>query len=75
MGFHLRRRLVFLVRGACVGDAEDVIYSKYVVKELTSKKSSAFKIDGHTGAVNGHFGTSRSSTVSPKDGWQRTRRE
>lgn len=60
-----------LVRGACVGDSEDVAYSKYVVKELTSKKSSTFKIDGHTGAVNGHFGGPKGSTSSPKDGWKR----
>ena len=39
-----------LVRNACVGDTEDVVYSKYVVKQLTSKKSATFNIDGHTGA-------------------------
>ena len=60
-----------LVRGACVGDAEDLPYAKFVVKELTSKRSSTFAIDGHTGAVNGHFGGARASHASPKDGWIR----
>jgi len=62
-----------LVRGACVGDSEDVIYSKFAIKELTSKRSSTFAIDGHTGSTNGHFGGARSSYASPKDGWIRVR--
>ena len=61
-----------LVRRACVGDAEDVMYSKFVVKELTSKKSSSFNIDGHTGAVNGPFGGPRASWARPEGGWRRT---
>jgi len=62
-----------LVERACVGDAEDLPYARYAVKALTSKRSSAFAIDGHTGAVNGHFGGRSQSVASPEDGWQRVR--
>ncbi len=66
-----------LLRGACVGDAEDLPYSRYAIKKLTSKKSAAFAIDGHTGAVNGHFGGAAVTGVlseSPEGGWERMRR-
>ena len=63
-----------LVRDACVGDVEDLPYAKYVVKQLTSKKSASFAIDGHTGSTNGHFGGSRGAAASrPDDGWSRVR--
>eukprot|EP00967_Tisochrysis_lutea_P024970 scaffold28689_cov30-Tisochrysis_lutea.AAC.1 len=62
----------FLVRSACVGDEEDLPYAKFVVGGITSKMSSTFKIDGLTGAANGHFGTSGGS-LRPKTvkGWKR----
>ena len=60
-----------LVQGACVGDVEDLDYSRYAIKELTTKKSSAFAIDGHTGSTNGHFGGVRSKSRRPEDGWLR----
>lgn len=63
-----------LVRGACVGDVEDLAYTRFAVKGLTSKRSSTFAIDGHTGAINGHFGGGREGTVTvPPDGWARIR--
>merc|ERR1712071_320382 len=45
-----------LVREACIGDAEDVEYSTFVVNGLTSKASSEFQLTGLTGSTNGHFG-------------------
>jgi len=64
-----------LVRQACVGDDEDLAYATFAVKALKSKKSSTFNIDGHTGAVNGHFGGTRSGSASaPEDGWARVNR-
>jgi len=63
-----------LVRGACVGDDEDVAYTRFVVGGLTSKMSSTFKIDGATGAANGHFGTSGGSLLrDSKTNWRRQR--
>jgi hypothetical protein len=50
-----------LLQKACVGDDEDVEYTRYAIEGLTSKASSTFKIDGMTGAVNGHFGTGGSA--------------
>eukprot|EP00567_Pseudictyota_dubia_P017133 CAMPEP_0197438790 /NCGR_PEP_ID=MMETSP1175-20131217/5686_1 /TAXON_ID=1003142 /ORGANISM="Triceratium dubium, Strain CCMP147" /LENGTH=270 /DNA_ID=CAMNT_0042968587 /DNA_START=211 /DNA_END=1023 /DNA_ORIENTATION=+ len=57
-----------LVRGACVGDDEDVDYTGYIVEELTSKKSSEFNFSGLTGSANGHFGGVASSETSK---WRR----
>lgn len=62
-----------LLRDACVGDAEDLLYTKFAIGALTSKKSSAFAIDGHTGSVNGHFGGSSRTQTSPEGGWKRKR--
>ncbi|KAL1498495.1 hypothetical protein AB1Y20_013820 [Prymnesium parvum] len=62
-----------LVRRACVGDAEDLPYVRFVLQALKSKKSSAFAIDGHTGAVNGHFGARTRVEASPAGGWARAR--
>ena len=45
-----------LMREACVGDAEDIEYSRFAVEGLTSKASSEFKFSGLTGSTNGHFG-------------------
>jgi hypothetical protein len=45
-----------LVRSACVGDAEDLEYTRFLVDGLTSKASSEFKFSGLTGSTNGHFG-------------------
>ena len=62
------------MRGACVGDVEDLSYARYAVQQLTTKRSAAFAIDGHTGAVNGHFGGARAAAPTrPDDGWARTR--
>uniref|UniRef100_A0A7S4JZX1 Indole-3-glycerol-phosphate synthase n=1 Tax=Odontella aurita TaxID=265563 RepID=A0A7S4JZX1_9STRA len=60
-----------LVRGACVGDAEDVDYARFVVEELTSKKSSEFNFSGLTGSANGHFGGVASSGETSK--WRRAK--
>jgi hypothetical protein len=58
-----------LVRQACVGDAEDLEYTQFLVGGMTSKASSAFKFSGLTGSTNGHFGGFQSSgTVK----WRRT---
>jgi len=46
-----------LLRGACVGDEEDVPYVRFAVGGLTSKASAEYQITGLTGAANGHFGT------------------
>lgn len=62
-----------LVRDACVGDIEDVAYVRYVVKSLTSKRSTKFAIDGHTGSINGHFGVRQGGPAVPADGWLRKR--
>ena len=43
------------------------------IAQLTSKKSSTFAIDGHTGAVNGHFGSGGRALSSPEEGWSRMR--
>lgn len=58
-----------LVRGACVGDPEDIDYTRFIVEELTSKKSSEFNFSGITGSANGHFGGVASSGEASK--WRR----
>ena len=64
-----------VVRGACVGDVEDLAYTRVAVKGLTSKKSSSFAIDGHTGAINGHFGGGGGGKfAAPADGWARMKK-
>jgi hypothetical protein len=45
-----------VIQNACVGDAEDLEYSQFLVHGLTSKASSEFKFSGLTGSTNGHFG-------------------
>ena len=50
-----------VLRRACVGDDEDLVYASFALRGLTSKMSSEFRIDGMTGAVNGHFGSSGGS--------------
>ena len=45
-----------LLSKACVGDAEDLEYSSFIVDGMTKKKSSTFNMSGLTGNVNGHFG-------------------
>ena len=62
-----------LVKGACVGDAEDLPYATFAIKQLTSKRSSSFAIDGHTGSTNGHFGTMSKAGASPDGGWERVK--
>jgi hypothetical protein len=58
-----------LVQHACVGDAEDLEYTRFVVSGMTSKASSEFKFSGLTGSTNGHFGgVQASGTVQ----WRRT---
>eukprot|EP00588_Corethron_pennatum_P019735 CAMPEP_0194332586 /NCGR_PEP_ID=MMETSP0171-20130528/59614_1 /TAXON_ID=218684 /ORGANISM="Corethron pennatum, Strain L29A3" /LENGTH=316 /DNA_ID=CAMNT_0039094499 /DNA_START=85 /DNA_END=1032 /DNA_ORIENTATION=+ len=46
-----------LIEGACVGDAEDVPYTSFVVESIGKKSSSVFRMSGLTGAANGHFGS------------------
>jgi hypothetical protein len=60
-----------LVQQACVGDDEDLEYTRFLVGGMTSKASTAFKFSGLTGSTNGHFGGFQSSgTVK----WRRTAR-
>lgn len=59
-----------LLRNAVVGHEEDLEYVRWAVDALTSKASSSFKIDGHTGAVNGHFGTRRATAAGDMQ-WKR----
>ena len=59
-----------LVRGACVGDDEDIKYARHAVGLLRSKRSSSFAMDGFTGSTNGHFGTSYGGADKPK-AWKR----
>ena len=59
-----------LLRGACVGDDEDIKYARHAVGLLRSKRSSSFAMDGFTGSTNGHFGTSYGGADKPK-AWKR----
>ena len=59
----------FLFERACIGDAEDLKYSNFVVESITKKSSSQFKMTGLTGSTNGHFGTSDESPEDAK--WRR----
>jgi hypothetical protein len=58
-----------VVRDACVGDGEDLEYSSFIVKTLTTKRSSEFNMTGITGKVNGHFGGFQEKSASSK--WRR----
>ena len=58
-----------LFQKACVGDAEDLKYTNFVVESVTKKSSSQFKMTGLTGSTNGHFGTSSDSPENAK--WRR----
>ena len=61
-----------LLRHACVGDDEDVPYTQYAIDGIQRKASSTFKIDGFTGAVNGHFGSrDRRYDDTSESMWQR----
>ena len=64
-----------LLSGACVGDDEDLQYSRFAIAQLRSKMSSEFRIDGLTGAANGHFGTGGGSAryAAEKTAWKRQR--
>ena len=61
-----------LLRAACVGDEEDLPYAKYAIDGIMRKASTSFKIDGHTGSTNGHFGT-RDRRFDDQEGhmWER----
>ena len=61
-----------LLKGACVGDAEDLEYSAFAIDGLTKKKSSTFNMSGLTGSTNGHFGGVASGTSTT---WLRTQRQ
>jgi hypothetical protein len=60
-----------LVQEACVGDSEDLHYTDFCIKGLTSKASSEFKITGMTGHVNGHFGTGLFDKATGVTNWAR----
>jgi hypothetical protein len=60
-----------LMKGACVGDNEDIEYASFVINGLTKKRSSKFNMSGLTGSTNGHFGGIASSTITT---WLRTKR-
>lgn len=55
---------------ACVGDAEDLKYTAFVVESINKKSSSTFAMTGLTGAANGHFG-SNISGGNAKSKWRR----
>ena len=59
-----------VLRGACVGDDEDVTYSSFAIGRLRAKRSSSFSMDGFTGTTNGHFGTSYGGESKPRP-WKR----
>ena len=59
-----------LYQKSCVGDAEDLKYTNFVVESITKKSSNQFKMTGLTGSTNGHFGTSDDSPENAK--WRRT---
>ena len=61
-----------VVRDACVGDGEDVAYSRHVLDGLTSKRSMEFNFSGLTGSTNGHFG---GVAGNGKGLWKRTQHE
>jgi len=63
-----------LVSNACVGDDEDVPYVQWAIAELNSKQSAEFKIDGHTGAINGHFGGGPRPRPAGEMEWKRLAR-
>ena len=54
-----------LLRDACVGDEEDLPYSKFAISQLLSKQSASFAMDGFTGSTNGHFGSPIESKPRP----------
>ena len=60
-----------LLRNACVGDGEDIEYTRFAVDGLTKKKSSTFNMTGLTGSTNGHFGGVASSQAKT---WLRKKR-
>eukprot|EP00518_Triparma_eleuthera_P020678 CAMPEP_0197544960 /NCGR_PEP_ID=MMETSP1320-20131121/197_1 /TAXON_ID=91990 /ORGANISM="Bolidomonas sp., Strain RCC2347" /LENGTH=299 /DNA_ID=CAMNT_0043104419 /DNA_START=32 /DNA_END=928 /DNA_ORIENTATION=+ len=45
-----------LLRGACVGDGEDLEYAAFAISALTKKKSKTFNMSGLTASTNGHGG-------------------
>jgi hypothetical protein len=60
-----------LLSKACVGDGEDIEYTRFAVEGLTKKKSSTFNMTGLTGSTNGHFGGVASSQATT---WLRKKR-
>ncbi len=59
-----------VVNDACVGDAEDLKYTSFVVESINKKSSSTFAMTGLTGAANGHFGSEVSGGIA-KGKWKR----
>ena len=55
---------------ACVGDAEDLRYTAFVVESINKKSSNTFALTGLTGAANGHF-DSNISGGNAKSKWRR----
>ena len=59
-----------LIEDACVGDAEDLKYTAFVVENINKKSSSTFQMTGLTGAANGHFGSELSGGLQSAK-WRR----
>lgn len=59
-----------LIQDACVGDAEDLKYTAFVVESINKKSSSTFQMTGLTGAANGHFGSELSGGLQSAK-WRR----
>jgi len=63
-----------VIEEACVGDAEDLKYTAFVVESINKKSSSTFAMTGLTGAANGHF-DSNISGGNAKSKWRRNEQQ
>ena len=59
-----------LIQNACVGDAEDLRYTAFVVEGIHKKTSRNFSMTGLTGGANGHFGSEQSGGLKSAK-WKR----
>jgi len=59
-----------VIQNACVGDAEDLKYTAFVVEGINKKSSKNFQMTGLTGTANGHFGSESSGGLASAK-WKR----
>ena len=57
-----------VIQNACVGDAEDLKYTAFVVESINKKSSKNFQMTGLTGTTNGHFGSESSEGLASVKG-------